>query len=888
MAVSKDATSRKPNQDPALQLKSAPPRAVRGFLDRERLTLTQLEMSGARATVLLAPAGFGKTSQLIQWRREALAKGGLAFWHSLDSRDEPGRFVRGLAWAAKSSCGKRGFAESLIQWIEDCSDPLEAMTGWLAEIAELSVDVTLLLDDVHLLPSSTSIHMLPYLLGNAPANLHIALAARPTSALMASGTLGTTPVARVTASDLRFRAEETMGILAAALGGAGSSEAGLHLHELTEGWPLGVQLAVAALRRSGDLEGLVSSATADIRHYFVDTLIDHQSTDAAHLLIRLAQFDLIHPELCSAVLDQGGIAEVLLLLQDETPLFLRAEGSDWMRLHPLAREVLGERLALLPEAERQAMSRKASAWFAANELFEEAAKQSFLAGDTETAIGLIEQQTYSMTTQGRGATVLAWYQRLSPEEIQQRPAFWIPVAWALAMSERPSDAAPMIDLVESQPNSSPEIMFEAAMIRATAASHSDRADVAASLMAQWPEAPLKTSSKLLPVYYAAKAYDALLNGQPDQARLEIAPLSALDPAQSYSPMAYGYVDLISGLSYVWEGRCALAEQVLRPALIRAESQMGRRNPVTSMLAALLAYACWECGKNDDPVDLLAGRLVVIERQGLPDALIVAYKVLAWAADRGGRQDLALSRLEALLTIGQARAIPRLQAVALYELVRLHARRGRTETARNLSAQLDGMASSGHADIPRQFIPWIRLHADLARAHVSLAYGDKVQALAAVDSAARLAMDLKRGRDLVEARLLRAEALRRLGSPDAQMVLGEAVSLAQANGMLDAIREYNLSLSASEANEELLRLEALAPIGRQPKESPALGSGLLTAKEREVLDLVSRGLSNKEIARALNIGEQTIKWHMKNLFGKLNAASRKHMVARAKMLGLIDA
>jgi LuxR family maltose regulon positive regulatory protein len=50
--------------------------------------------------------------------------------------------------------------------------------------------------------------------------------------------------------------------------------------------------------------------------------------------------------------------------------------------------------------------------------------------------------------------------------------------------------------------------------------------------------------------------------------------------------------------------------------------------------------------------------------------------------------------------------------------------------------------------------------------------------------------------------------------------------------------------------------------------------------------MSRALSNKEIALAMGIGEQTIKWHVKNLFGKLNAASRKHAVARARMLGLI--
>jgi LuxR family maltose regulon positive regulatory protein len=133
--------------------------------------------------------------------------------------------------------------------------------------------------------------VLTYLLGNAPTNLHIALAARPTSALMASGALSVAPVTRVMGSDLRFRVDETHTVL----GAQRSPEMGVRLHELTEGWPLGVQLAVTALQRSGDLEGLLGAATADIRRYFVDTAIDRQSAEATHLLVRLAHFDLIHP-----------------------------------------------------------------------------------------------------------------------------------------------------------------------------------------------------------------------------------------------------------------------------------------------------------------------------------------------------------------------------------------------------------------------------------------------------------------------------------------------------------------------------------------------------------------------------------------------------------------
>jgi len=62
--------------------------------------------------------------------------------------------------------------------------------------------------------------------------------------------------------------------------------------------------------------------------------------------------------------------------------------------------------------------------------------------------------------------------------------------------------------------------------------------------------------------------------------------------------------------------------------------------------------------------------------------------------------------------------------------------------------------------------------------------------------------------------------------------------------------------------------------------------LLTPKEVEVLGLLNQGMSNKRIALTLNVGGETVKWHMKNLYSKLSAVSRDHAIDRARLLGLI--
>jgi LuxR family maltose regulon positive regulatory protein len=874
--------------DPSWLLKSMPPRAVRGFVNRGRLDWNRLERSGTQVIALLAPTGYGKTALMAHWRREALARGALVFWHTADTRDDPMRLVRGLAHSAEAGSGKRGFGNEIVQWIESNSDPREALTAWLAEVAALAIEVVLLLDDVDSLPAASCSQVLSYLLGNAPANLRIALAARPTSALMASGTLSTASLSRASASDLRFTLQETLGVLTAALGSRCNTDAGLRLHELTEGWPLGVQLAVAALHRGGNLEDLLGAATEDIRRYFVDAVIDRQSPSAVHLLVRMAHFDLLYPALCSVIFNWDNVEQDILRLQEETPLLLHGEGGEWLRLHPLAREVLRERLAQVPYAERQSLSRLASGWYADQGLNEEAAEHAFFAGDVGAAISLVERHTHRMTVYGRSSAVLAWYQRLSPADIRQHRGFWAPAAWALSMSDRHEEAQPLIDLILADEQLTLAAKFEAALISTTAAAFADRLDLISAVLARWPEPLGEINAADRAVYLVSKGMDCLYAGRPDQARLQWARIAASDSPEAYSPMSYGFADYGTGLSYLWEGRFALAEQVLRPALARAEERMHRSNPVACMLAAILAEACWERGNSDEPRALLAGRVDVLARFGLPESLTSAYRVMARLADEEGRQDQALDLLISLRAIGESRAMIRMQVDAQLEVVRLHARHGRADTALAQSTRMDKLILSRSVHTPATIVRWLELRGALATAQAALAFAGDVHvasAQRALELATEAAEELKRESDYVHSRLLRAGLLLRQGSTTGHAAMSEAVSLGEASGMLRLVREL-----ADASGRHLPGVDPLVRATEVPTtrlhDVPARSAGMLTLKEREVLVLMSRSLSNKEIALAMDIGEQTIKWHVKNLFSKLNAGSRRHAVARARMLGLI--
>jgi LuxR family maltose regulon positive regulatory protein len=137
---------------------------------------------------------------------------------------------------------------------------------------------------------------------------------------------------------------------------------------------------------------------------------------------------------------------------------------------------------------------------------------------------------------------------------------------------------------------------------------------------------------------------------------------------------------------------------------------------------------------------------------------------------------------------------------------------------------------------------------------------------------------------------RASSGRQRGSDRALPLLSEALSIAAMRGCLRVAEDAHPAAVAMRdrlAAGGKQKSAPVQPVVRTPaSKSMAAAGGLLTLKEADVLGLLAAGHSNKHIGKVMDVSDETVKWHLKHLFSKLSAGTRKHAVDRARMMGLV--
>ena len=878
--------------DSEITLKITPPRLPRAAVERERLLEFWDDVYERTAIQLVAPAGFGKTTVLLQWRRRWLEHGAVVAWLGCDAEDDPARFVTALSRSVSNASGRLGTGST--------RSGIAALTDLLSEIAQRGGQTVIVIDEAERLPAATVRTCVQYLLLNAPANLSVAIGSRTALPLRVAELAAKGNLATLSTDDLRLRFEESLSILERSLGPKLTLDERALLHEATEGWPIGLQLAIAMAEHDADPGAAVRSLSArrgHLQEYFVESLLSRLPASEVALLTRIAILDDVNAELCELVSGQPDGAAQLKQIVGETPIVVVGEDADWIRLHPLARDFLLSRFEQLPRHEQSELHARVSHWYARHERFHEAARHALAAGDEPLAQTYASRSLWTLGTQGKIAEAREWLERIPATMLARDSEQKVGAAFVRAATDRNAEALPIAREVIDDPTASLASRVEASRVAAGATIYADHLGLLPELLARWlPLLPDHAEPLYVVSSLNTRAMAALHAGATHTQR-ELLDQAARHGEAGSLRLAAGLARMLRAVSHLWDGNPELAAATLRHAVAQSEQESGRRSMVASLQASVLAAALLRVGRPGDALSLLANRLDVIERWGAPDNILLAYQTLARIALGEGDERRALQVLEEMDALAERRQLPRLRIHSLADRIRIHAPHNARETINALTNALDETVAVMQRDEFRPLLPECQLAAAIAKADAALARHAVDEAERLLDAGDVLATSLRRHGDTRSIMTLRSVVAWKRGDEKAKPLLKEAIHLATVAGdawllvhahplALDMAKDWEAGIIAAEPKR--VRAVKLAATPRPAVERPLLvRNGVLTSKESEVLGLLARGLSNKAIARILDVSGETVKWHLKNLFQKLSATTRKHAVDRARLLGLLQ-
>jgi LuxR family transcriptional regulator, maltose regulon positive regulatory protein len=456
--------------------KLRPPALRAGLIQRAGLLSLLQTGLAAKLCLLDAPAGFGKTTLLGQWR---MAAGGhRVAWVSMDEGDnDPTRLWVYVVEALRTV--EPGVGAAALEALHRPSADLGrvVLPGLLNDLQAVGSQLFLVLDDYHLVTNLACHQTLNFFLERLPAGVHVAMSARADPQLPLARMRARGELAELRVAELRFTREEASALLNASMGLQLATEEVERLAERTEGWAAGLVLAGLSLDDRRDTDAFIASFQGDNRHiadYLTAEVLDRQPEEIQTFLLRTSLLERLSGPLCDAVLETEGSARVLGELE-RSNLFLVPldDHREWYRYHQLFGELLRLELTSREPELVPVLHRRAAAWHGHAGDVEKAIYHMSAAGEFAEAGVLVASHWLGYWRRGRRATVARWLAWLPEEAIMADPPVAYVTAWIggfsgaskeeterwLAATEEPTYEGPPPDGLNS-------LAFGAALTRA--------------------------------------------------------------------------------------------------------------------------------------------------------------------------------------------------------------------------------------------------------------------------------------------------------------------------------------------------------------------------------------------------------------------------------------
>lgn len=886
--------------EPIIATKISVPPLRAGLVARPRLLRLLDESAAHRLALVAAPAGFGKSTLVGVWLR---ARGQPTAWMSIDRNDnDPVRFLTYLVRALQPQVADVG-ASVLAALGAPQPAEVRAHVGQLInELSAAPGPLTLVLDDWHLIDDDQVTLALQTLVEYQPPQLSLVVITRedpalPLARLRSRGQLG-----EVRAADLRFTVAEAAELLRQNTGLPLTDAEVAALEHRTEGWIAGLHLAALAMRDTADPAAFIEAFAGSHRYildYLVEDVFSRQSVAIQDFLLDTSWLERMSGDLCDAALGRTDSAAFLEQVE-AAGLFLKPldDAHQWFRYHRLFAEALQARQRRLHPHRAADIHRRAAGWFETAGWLVEAVEHARRSGDTGYYMGLLEQHAFGVMGQGELGLAARWLAALPETSLRQSPRLCLDQAWLLFLNRQRDAIGAWLEAAEAHVQVASDrqkgLLGETLALRSLL----ERSDPERALRLGQEAAEATPAGNVL---VRGLIHMALANSYRDLGDLG----QAIDMFEAAIPLH-------------WEAGNVLAAFIAANDVVELARPLGRLDRAEALCQQLLARAR-RSGLDQTPaagivyVGLAAVRLERGQWEAAGDMLRQALERAARSGFRSGlRSDvlamLVETRLEFVVSgdsTGQAPPafvsdlgdLSTWPPVTITWLAHLFVERGQLDQAVPLLQHLE--AAAGPALDARCLAG--RLVRVYHQVMTGITRGDPAALLAAETEAASLAELAERlGWAGYLSELLALRALAEFTRRDLPLALADlerALALAErdqrvllfvgkgqpmAELLAEAVRQGIRSASFAQ-----LVLDRFPTSPAQPR--PVSQAGLaepLTEREIEVLRLMADGLTYEAIAQRLFVSVNTVRYHVKGLYGKLGAGSRAEAIARGRELRLV--
>src|SRR5215208_3495978 len=408
-----------------------------------------------KLSVISAPTGYGKTTLLAHWRQVEETNQPFA-WVSLDEQDnDPIRLWRHIVEALRRVVPEdEAFGADVLLGMRAVGERFVGVTlpRLINELAELSYQVVLVLDDYQFVTEEDSHESVSFFVEHLPENIHLVISSRTDPALSLGRLRARGEMNEIRTEKLAFSEEEAACLLNEKMGLDISPVNLSVLLERAEGWPAAIYLASLSLQQREN-QRIPTVSFGGSNRYIVDLLGEEVLAglpeDTKEFLLRTSVLRRMTGPLCDAVVGREGSAKLLRELA-RSNLFVVPldEQGEWYRYHHLFSDLLLYELKSSRPDLVLTLRRRASVWLEGAGYFEGAIRQAILAADYERLGQLITRHWYGYYVVGQTASLERWLETLPPDLLHTDAALLLVQAWIAALHGRGEERERFLALAE--------------------------------------------------------------------------------------------------------------------------------------------------------------------------------------------------------------------------------------------------------------------------------------------------------------------------------------------------------------------------------------------------------------------------------------------------------